>query len=275
MLRRREPDAAADLSADQRPDRARRRLAVPGAAASSARPGSALIVLTHSHSITPTRIPFFIENVYGRRAAAIDIYASTATIYAIRKYLFNNASWPDFTRLPNHLLPAVQFHELEDEVPVTLDGVRLHADPGRSSGADLRLPDRAGRRGGALVERHRPDRAPVGDRQPHAQPEGGLHRHQLRQLDAADRRRLVAPDAADPGSRARASSSATCRSCCTTSSRRASRRSSARSAQSGPATSSSSSRAGRTSSSGPAVPAFRPRSPPAELESPRAGGQES
>jgi ribonuclease BN (tRNA processing enzyme) len=81
------------------------------------------IVLTHSHMDHTNSLPFFIENVYGKAEGAIDIYASAPTIYAIRKYLFNNATWPDFTRLPNHLLPAVKFHEIEAEVPFTLDGV--------------------------------------------------------------------------------------------------------------------------------------------------------
>lgn len=83
------------------------------------------IVLTHSHMDHTNSLPFFIENVYGRGDGAIDIYASAATIYSIRKYLFNNATWPDFTRLPNHLLPAMRFHELDEEVPFEIEGVRF------------------------------------------------------------------------------------------------------------------------------------------------------
>ena len=83
------------------------------------------ILLTHSHVDHTSSIPFFIENVFGRQPRTIDIYSSSATEYAIRRYLFNNATWPDFTRLPNHLLPAVKFHELEDEKPLELDGVRF------------------------------------------------------------------------------------------------------------------------------------------------------
>jgi ribonuclease BN (tRNA processing enzyme) len=83
------------------------------------------IVLTHSHMDHTCSLPFFIENVYGKSDGAVDIYASAATVYAIRKYLFNNATWPDFTRLPNHLLPAMRFHELEEEVPFELEGVRF------------------------------------------------------------------------------------------------------------------------------------------------------
>ena len=83
------------------------------------------LLLSHSHMDHTSSIPFFIENVFGRRQTNIEVYTSAATEYAIRKYLFNNATWPDFTRLPNHLLPAVKFHELEDEGPVELDGVRF------------------------------------------------------------------------------------------------------------------------------------------------------
>lgn len=81
------------------------------------------ILLSHSHMDHTSSLPFFIENVYGKGEGAIDLHASAATIYAIRRHLFNNATWPDFTRLPNHLLPAVRFNELETEVPLLVEGV--------------------------------------------------------------------------------------------------------------------------------------------------------
>lgn len=80
------------------------------------------VVLTHSHVDHTSSLPFFVENVYGK-TKAIDVYTGSATIYSVRKHLFNNASWPDFTRLPNNLLPSIQFRELEAEVPIVLDGV--------------------------------------------------------------------------------------------------------------------------------------------------------
>src|SRR5690606_40928684 len=76
------------------------------------------IVLTHSHMDHTNSLPFFIENVFGKLRESVDIYATAPTIYAIRKNLFNNDVWPDFTRLPNHLLPAMKFHELSAGVPV-------------------------------------------------------------------------------------------------------------------------------------------------------------
>jgi ribonuclease BN (tRNA processing enzyme) len=87
------------------------------------------IVLTHSHMDHTNSLPFFIENVFGKLREAVDIYASAPTIYAIRKNLFNNDVWPDFTRLPNHLLPALRFHELAPGVPVEIGGLRFTPIP--------------------------------------------------------------------------------------------------------------------------------------------------
>ncbi|MDH3253891.1 MAG: 3',5'-cyclic-nucleotide phosphodiesterase [Acidobacteriota bacterium] len=87
------------------------------------------IVLTHSHMDHTCSLPFFVENVYGRSRDAVDIHAGASTTYAIRKNLFNNASWPDFTRLPNNLLPSVQFKILEQGIPVVLGDVRFTPFP--------------------------------------------------------------------------------------------------------------------------------------------------
>ncbi|MDX1500899.1 MAG: 3',5'-cyclic-nucleotide phosphodiesterase [Thermoanaerobaculia bacterium] len=87
------------------------------------------VVLTHSHVDHTASLPFFIENIFPRERSPIDIWASEATIYALRKNLFNNAAWPDFTQLPNHLLPTVRFHTLTDERPVEIEGVRFTPIP--------------------------------------------------------------------------------------------------------------------------------------------------
>jgi ribonuclease BN (tRNA processing enzyme) len=87
------------------------------------------ILLSHSHMDHTNSLPFFVDNVFGRNNGGVEIHASAATIYSLRKYLFNTATWPDFSRLPNHLIPAVSFQELTDEVPVVVDGVTFTPIP--------------------------------------------------------------------------------------------------------------------------------------------------
>lgn len=82
------------------------------------------IVLTHSHIDHVSSLPFFVENVFGR-TQPIKVHGSAATIFAIRKNLFNNAIWPDFTRLPNNLLPSIEFVELAEETPRIIQGVKF------------------------------------------------------------------------------------------------------------------------------------------------------
>lgn len=83
------------------------------------------IVLSHSHTDHTCSIPFFVENVFPRRDEPLGVHTSSATIFAIRKYLFNDATWPDFTRLPNHLLPALRFEAIGDEQTFELHGIRF------------------------------------------------------------------------------------------------------------------------------------------------------
>ncbi len=87
------------------------------------------VLLTHSHIDHVNSLPFFIDNLYASGPGRVDIYASPATVHAVRRHLFNNAFWPDFARLPHNLLPTVRFHELADEVPVEVGDLRITPVP--------------------------------------------------------------------------------------------------------------------------------------------------
>jgi cAMP phosphodiesterase len=83
------------------------------------------ILLTHPHIDHVHSLPLFIDNIHGAHQDPVVVYASAATEHVVRRHLLNNELWPDFARLPHHLLPTVRFHELEEEVPVDIDGLRV------------------------------------------------------------------------------------------------------------------------------------------------------
>ena len=91
--------------------------------------GIRAVVISHSHWDHTNSLPFFIENIYSTADAPIEVYASAETIASIRAHLFNDSTWPDFTRLPTDLLPAVRFRELVAGVEVEIQGVRLTPIP--------------------------------------------------------------------------------------------------------------------------------------------------
>ena len=87
------------------------------------------IVVTHSHLDHVASLPFLVENVFGRAPGAIEVVAPKDVAGLLQDHLFNDAIWPDFTRIPNHLLPAVTFRVVEAGVPFRVDGLHAMAVP--------------------------------------------------------------------------------------------------------------------------------------------------
>jgi ribonuclease BN (tRNA processing enzyme) len=83
------------------------------------------ILITHSHVDHTSSLPFLVENTRAKGPESIDIYGSRATLYTLRRNMFNDTSWPDFGNLPNHLTPSIQFKELQNEVPITIEDVKF------------------------------------------------------------------------------------------------------------------------------------------------------
>lgn len=87
------------------------------------------IVVTHSHLDHIASLPFLVENVFGRRQEAIEVVATQDVAALLQAHLFNDAIWPDFTRIPTHLLPAVTFRVVEPGVPFRVNGLHALAVP--------------------------------------------------------------------------------------------------------------------------------------------------
>jgi ribonuclease BN (tRNA processing enzyme) len=87
------------------------------------------IIVTHSHLDHVASLPFLVENVFSRTDGPIEVVATEDVAALLRAHLFNHAIWPDFTRIPNHLLPAVTFRVVEAGVPFRVNGLQALAIP--------------------------------------------------------------------------------------------------------------------------------------------------
>jgi ribonuclease BN (tRNA processing enzyme) len=81
------------------------------------------VVVTHTHMDHTTTLPFLIENIFGSSGVPVSIYCTKRVLAGVRRHLFNNDTWPDFTRIPNNLFPSVRFEEIEAERPFTISGL--------------------------------------------------------------------------------------------------------------------------------------------------------
>ncbi len=75
------------------------------------------ILVTHSHLDHVLAIGLLADSVTRRRRAAqrppICVHALAPTIDALRRHVFNNVIWPDFSRLPDTVNPVLRFEAIE------------------------------------------------------------------------------------------------------------------------------------------------------------------
>jgi len=87
------------------------------------------ILVTHSHMDHVASLPFLVENVFGKVDGSIEIVAPQEVVSSLQTHLFNNDLWPDFTRIPNHLLPTVCFRVVNAGEPFRVNGLTAVAVP--------------------------------------------------------------------------------------------------------------------------------------------------
>jgi ribonuclease BN (tRNA processing enzyme) len=82
------------------------------------------VVLTHAHLDHVASLPFLIENLYGRDTP-LEIAAPAPVIAALRRDMFNDSAWPDFSRLPSRREPTVVYRTIAAGRPWTAGAVRF------------------------------------------------------------------------------------------------------------------------------------------------------
>ena len=70
------------------------------------------VLITHSHLDHIAALPLMLDAVASRRRYPLRVHALEATVDALRRHVFNNIIWPDFSSLPALHAPLVSFHTL-------------------------------------------------------------------------------------------------------------------------------------------------------------------
>lgn len=83
------------------------------------------IFLTHSHLDHMCTLPFYTKNVFGRISAPVQIHALPETLDALRRHLFNDELWPDFSVIPTPDNPIIRYLELFPEQTIEVEGLRV------------------------------------------------------------------------------------------------------------------------------------------------------
>lgn len=87
------------------------------------------VFVTHSHLDHIALLPLLIDTVMDMRAEPLTVYATEATLDAIRRHIFNWAIWPDFSVVPSAEKPFMRFETIAVGDTVLLGQRRITALP--------------------------------------------------------------------------------------------------------------------------------------------------
>jgi cAMP phosphodiesterase len=87
------------------------------------------ILISHSHLDHTCALPFLIDNNFSHPGFNLRIYALREVVASMKNHLFNNATWPDFTSLPNDMTPVLKLIPIEPEQPISINGLTITPVP--------------------------------------------------------------------------------------------------------------------------------------------------
>lgn len=85
------------------------------------------VFLTHAHLDHIACLPLMLDSVFDRLPGPVTVHGHPQTLQALRDHIFNNAIWPDFSRLPTPEWPILRYAPLDPGEVVDLAGRRLLA----------------------------------------------------------------------------------------------------------------------------------------------------
>ena len=87
------------------------------------------LFLTHSHLDHICSLPFILDAVGVNRLKPLMVFGIQETIDALKKHIFNNVIWPDFTKIPSPEKPSVVFEVIEIGQTLTVGHIQITALP--------------------------------------------------------------------------------------------------------------------------------------------------
>lgn len=83
------------------------------------------IFLTHSHLDHICTLPFFTKNIFGHVEVPVEIHALPQTLDVLRRHLFNDELWPDFSVIPSPDKPIIRYSEVTPGETCEIEGLRI------------------------------------------------------------------------------------------------------------------------------------------------------
>jgi ribonuclease BN (tRNA processing enzyme) len=86
------------------------------------------ILVTHAHMDHVCDITFLADNIcYLKKETPLFVLSTACIIETLRKYLFNNIIWPDFSSIPDRQTPVIKFVAIDAGQTISISGLKITA----------------------------------------------------------------------------------------------------------------------------------------------------
>ncbi len=87
------------------------------------------ILITHCHFDHIKDVPFLIDNIFGLRTSPVTIVGLESVIDTLKKHVFNNIVWPDFSKLPTANKPVMKYRVVKSVNGFQCNGLKFNVFP--------------------------------------------------------------------------------------------------------------------------------------------------
>lgn len=87
------------------------------------------VFLTHAHLDHIASLPLMLDAIGSRRSSPVTVYALPETMDMLRKHIFNDIIWPDFSRIPSAEKPYMAFRQVQVGEVVSAAGLDVMVLP--------------------------------------------------------------------------------------------------------------------------------------------------
>ncbi len=75
------------------------------------------VLISHAHLDHVAALAFVTDNLFAMRTKPIQVWSIPPVIRQLKRHLFNDVLWPDFTRIPSPKNPILSFHQIREGQP--------------------------------------------------------------------------------------------------------------------------------------------------------------
>jgi ribonuclease BN (tRNA processing enzyme) len=86
------------------------------------------VLLSHSHLDHIKDLPFLADNIsLSKKKHSVSVFSIPAVNKALKKNIFNNVVWPDFTRIPSADYPVIRLNNIKPGKSIIIDHYNITA----------------------------------------------------------------------------------------------------------------------------------------------------